>query len=93
MIEDAKVDGKSVLYSLNAPRKTCNNGKPGCKVVRNLLLACFTEWRFCVMCQAVVFLVVVLLRLARIRCRLFPATHAQALDPGTINLVTGLSDA
>jgi hypothetical protein len=50
MIEDAKVDGKSVLYSLNAPRKTCNNGKPGCKVVRNLLLACFTR-RVAVLCH------------------------------------------
>jgi hypothetical protein len=80
MIEDAKIDGKSVLYSLDAPRRTCNNVELGCKVVRHLLLACFTEWRFCVMCQAVMFLVVVLLRLARISCQILPITLVQALE-------------
>jgi hypothetical protein len=44
MIEDAKVDGKiASLYASNAPPRTCNNGKPGCKVARNSLLVCFAK--------------------------------------------------
>jgi hypothetical protein len=94
MIEIAKGDGKSVLYSLNAPHRTCNNETQ----------AAHKKLAFGLPHKKSGGLVSCIRRLSRpwlLSCsdwfgfavgHFLPLLY-KPLEPGTVNLVTALSDA